>query len=40
MFIESLKELESEDPGRAKELFEGYQAQRKFFFDRRMNELY
>lgn len=39
MFIESLKDLESQDPNRAKELFEGYQAQRKFFFDRRMDEL-
>ncbi len=39
MFIESLKDLESQDPSRAKELFEGYQAQRKFFFDRRMSEL-
>lgn len=39
MFIESLKELESQDPSRAKELFEGYQAQRKFFFDRRIGEL-
>ncbi len=39
MFIESLRDLESQDPSRAKELFEGYQAQRKFFFDRRMSEL-
>ncbi len=39
MFIESLKELETQEPGKAKELLEGYQAQRKFFFDRRINEL-
>lgn len=39
MFIESLKELETQDPGKAKELLEGYQAQRKFFFDRRIEEL-
>jgi hypothetical protein len=39
MFIESLKDLESTDPERAKQLFEGYQAQRKFFFERRMDEL-
>lgn len=39
MFIESLKELELQDPSQAKVLFEGYQAQRKFFFDRRISEL-
>jgi hypothetical protein len=39
MFLESLKELESQDPGKAKEFFEGYQAQRQFFFDRRLAEL-
>lgn len=39
MLVKSLKELKVEDPTYAKELLEGYQNQRKFFFDRRIDEL-
>lgn len=39
MLVKNLKELKVEDPTYAKELLEGYQNQRKFFFDRRMIEI-
>lgn len=39
MLIESLKDLKTQDPAQSKEWFEAYQAQRKFFFGRRINEL-